>query len=77
MTLTHLLLTEIDTASRALAYDTPALVTTLFVIGIGEVLKLCPALKTLGRFLKTIVRSFPRCSQRTQTRFAQPSFLLA
>lgn len=77
MILTHLLLTEIDTAPLALAYCTPALVTTLFVFRFREELKLFPGLKTLGRFLKTIVRSLPRCSQLTETCFAHPSFLLA
>ena len=49
--LTYFLLTQTKTP-LALASGTPALVTTLFVIGICEELKLCSGLKTLHRFLK-------------------------
>lgn len=65
MTLSYLLFTQLDTPLLALAYFTPALVTTLSVFRICEELKLFAG-------LKTIVQSLQLCSQLTQTRCAHP-----
>ncbi len=70
MTLTHLRLTQIDTPPRALAYYTPALVTTLSVI------RICQALKLFAG-LKTIALRPQLCSPLTQTCCAYPYFLFA
>jgi hypothetical protein len=74
MILKYSRLTYTDTAALALASFTPALLTRLSVVRIGEELK-------LGAPLKTVVLPLPRCSQLTKisrlikTCFAHPHFL--